>query len=39
MLRDPDPDMQALAGEELASATARIEELELELQKLLLHRR
>ena len=36
MLRDPDPDMQALAGEELASATARIEELELELQKLLL---
>ena len=36
MLKDPDPDMQAMAQEELAGATARIDDLELELQKLLL---
>jgi peptide chain release factor 1 len=36
MLRDPDPDMQEMAGEELAQATADISGLELELQKLLL---
>ena len=36
MLRDPDPDMQEMAGEELAQATADITGLELELQKLLL---
>ena len=36
MLRDPDPDMQAMAGEELARSTEQIELLELELQKLLL---
>jgi len=38
MLRDPDPEMQALAGEELAGATQQVEHLELELQKLLLPR-
>ena len=36
MLKDPDPDMQAMAQEELSGATARAGELELELQKLLL---
>jgi peptide chain release factor 1 len=36
MLKDPDPDMQTLAEEELAGARARIDELEIELQKLLL---
>ncbi|UCC56787.1 MAG: peptide chain release factor 1 [Gammaproteobacteria bacterium] len=36
MLGDPDPDMQAMAGEELARATQQAEALELELQKLLL---
>jgi peptide chain release factor 1 len=36
MLGDPDPDMQALADEELASATEQVSVLELELQKLLL---
>jgi peptide chain release factor 1 len=36
MLRDPDPDMQEMAEEELAQATADISGLELELQKLLL---
>ncbi|MEA2093747.1 MAG: peptide chain release factor 1 [Pseudomonadota bacterium] len=36
MLKDPDPDMRTLAEEELAGARARIDELEIELQKLLL---
>ena len=36
MLKDPDPDMRTLAEEELAAARARIDELEIELQKLLL---
>jgi peptide chain release factor 1 len=36
MLGDPDPEMQAMAGEELAHATQQAEALELELQKLLL---
>jgi peptide chain release factor 1 len=36
MLRDPDPGMKALAGEEYGSAQQRIADLELELQKLLL---
>jgi peptide chain release factor 1 len=36
MLGDPDPDMQAMANEELASTKDRVEALELELQKLLL---
>jgi peptide chain release factor 1 len=36
MLRDPDPGMKAMAEEEYGSAQQRIEDLELELQKLLL---
>jgi len=36
MLSDPDPEMQAMANEELASASERLAGLELELQKLLL---
>ncbi len=36
MLRDPDPDMQEMAEEELEQAGADIASLELELQKLLL---
>jgi peptide chain release factor 1 len=36
MLRDPDPDMQRMAEEELAEASERIAGLEVELQKLLL---
>ncbi|MGD2055205.1 MAG: peptide chain release factor 1 [Gammaproteobacteria bacterium] len=36
MLLDPDPDMQQMAGEELAQAGERITGLEMELQKLLL---
>ena len=36
MLKDPDPDMKDMAGEELENARASSLELELELQKLLL---
>lgn len=36
MIRDPDPEIKAMAEEELASARGRIETLEVELQKLLL---
>jgi peptide chain release factor 1 len=36
MLQDPDPDMQAMAGEELERAMAEIGHLEVALQKLLL---
>jgi peptide chain release factor 1 len=36
MLRDPDPGMKELAGEEYGSAQHRLADLELELQKLLL---
>jgi len=36
MLKDPDPDMQLMAEEELSQARSRIEKLELELQRLLL---
>ena len=36
MLKDPDPDMKEMAGEELENARASSLELELELQKLLL---
>ncbi|MEQ8952748.1 MAG: peptide chain release factor 1 [Gammaproteobacteria bacterium] len=36
MERDADPDMRAMAEEEIGSATEQMEELELELQKLLL---
>ena len=36
MLRDPDPDMRAMAQDELAAARARCERLELDLQRLLL---
>ncbi|NCF09730.1 MAG: peptide chain release factor 1 [Gammaproteobacteria bacterium] len=38
MLRDDDPEMRELAGEELAGATERIDTLEAELQLLLLPR-
>jgi len=38
MLRDDDPEMRELAGEELAGAAARIDTLEAELQLLLLPR-
>ena len=36
MLKDPDPDIQTMASEELVRTTGQVEELELELQKLLL---
>jgi peptide chain release factor 1 len=36
MLRDPDPDMKEMAGDELKQARERSETLELDLQKLLL---
>ena len=36
MMKERDPDMRAMAGEELAVAQARTESLDLELQKLLL---
>jgi len=38
MLKDPDPDVQLMAEEELSQASSRVEELELELQRLLLPR-
>ncbi len=38
MLKDPDPELRAMAAEELAAARARREQLELELQKQLLPR-
>ena len=36
MLKDPDPEMKSMAADELARAESDIEQLELELQKLLL---
>ena len=36
MQKDPDPDMRAMADDELAAARTRVETLELDLQKLLL---
>ncbi len=38
MLKDPDPDLQEMAGEEIKTTRGKLEALELDLQKLLLPR-